>query len=55
MTQHDHSATACRNVLTPHRLRLLDQHDGLRRERDILEFDRVHCCGLPGLSGSWST
>jgi len=35
--------------------RLLDQHDGLRRERDILEFDPVYCYGLPGLSGSWST
>lgn len=28
--------------------RLLDQHGGLRRERDILLFDPVHCYGLPG-------
>jgi hypothetical protein len=29
MTQHDHSATACRNVLTPHRLRLVVRLNGL--------------------------
>jgi L-alanine-DL-glutamate epimerase-like enolase superfamily enzyme len=28
--------------------RLLDRHAGLRRERDILLFDPVHCYGLPG-------
>jgi len=28
--------------------RLLDLHGGLRRERDILLFDPVHCYGLPG-------
>lgn len=28
--------------------RLLDQHGGLRRTRDILLFDPVHCYGLPG-------
>jgi D(-)-tartrate dehydratase len=28
--------------------KLLDLHGGLRRERDILEFDPVHCYGLPG-------
>jgi L-alanine-DL-glutamate epimerase-like enolase superfamily enzyme len=28
--------------------RLLDQHAGLRRSRDILLFDPVHCYGLPG-------
>jgi len=28
--------------------KLLDAHGGLRRERDILEFDPVHCYGLPG-------
>jgi L-alanine-DL-glutamate epimerase-like enolase superfamily enzyme len=27
---------------------LLDQHGGLRRDRDILLFDPVHCYGLPG-------
>jgi len=27
---------------------LLDQHAGLRRYRDILLFDPVHCYGLPG-------
>ena len=27
---------------------LLDQHAGLRRTRDILLFDPVHCYGLPG-------
>jgi L-alanine-DL-glutamate epimerase-like enolase superfamily enzyme len=27
---------------------LLDQHAGLRRARDILLFDPVHCYGLPG-------
>lgn len=27
---------------------LLDQHAGLRRDRDILLFDPVHCYGLPG-------
>jgi D(-)-tartrate dehydratase len=28
--------------------KLLDRHAGLRRERDILLFDPVHCYGLPG-------
>ncbi len=28
--------------------KLLDQHGGLRRARDILVFDPVHCYGLPG-------
>jgi len=28
--------------------KLLDQHGGLRRARDILLFDPVHCYGLPG-------
>ena len=28
--------------------KLLDRYGGLRRERDILEFDPVHCYGLPG-------
>lgn len=28
--------------------RLLDHHGGLRRDRDILLFDPVHCYGLPG-------
>jgi D(-)-tartrate dehydratase len=28
--------------------KLLDLHGGLRRERDILLFDPVHCYGLPG-------
>jgi D(-)-tartrate dehydratase len=28
--------------------RLLDRHAGLRRDRDILVFDPVHCYGLPG-------
>jgi D(-)-tartrate dehydratase len=28
--------------------RLLDRHGGLRRERDILLFDPVHCYGVPG-------
>ena len=27
---------------------LLDRHGGLRRDRDILIFDPVHCYGLPG-------
>jgi len=27
---------------------LLDRHGGLRRDRDILVFDPVHCYGLPG-------
>jgi D(-)-tartrate dehydratase len=27
---------------------LLDLHGGLRRDRDILLFDPVHCYGLPG-------
>jgi D(-)-tartrate dehydratase len=30
--------------------KLLDQHAGLRRDRDILVFDPVHCYGLPGFS-----
>jgi O2-independent ubiquinone biosynthesis accessory factor UbiT len=34
MTQHDHKATACRNVLTPHRLRKIDS-DALFFTRDI--------------------
>src|SRR5262249_7313455 len=42
--------------------KLLDAHGGLRRDRDILEFDPVHCYGLPGylkiveyfLSRGWS-
>jgi D(-)-tartrate dehydratase len=28
--------------------RLLDRHGGLRRARDILLFDPVHCYGIPG-------
>ncbi|MBN9490139.1 MAG: mandelate racemase [Alphaproteobacteria bacterium] len=28
--------------------KLLDRHGGLRRDRDILLFDPVHCYGLPG-------
>src|SRR5712671_2510818 len=28
--------------------RLLDRHGGLRRDRDILLFDPVHCYGIPG-------
>jgi L-alanine-DL-glutamate epimerase-like enolase superfamily enzyme len=28
--------------------KLLDRHGGLRRNRDILLFDPVHCYGLPG-------
>ena len=28
--------------------KLLDAHGGLRRDRDILVFDPVHCYGLPG-------
>ena len=27
---------------------LLDRHAGLRRDRDILLFDPVHCYGIPG-------
>jgi D(-)-tartrate dehydratase len=27
---------------------LLDRHAGLRRDRDVLVFDPVHCYGLPG-------
>lgn len=27
---------------------LLDRHGGLRRERDVLLFDPVHCYGIPG-------
>ncbi len=28
--------------------KLLDEHGGLRRDRDVLVFDPVHCYGLPG-------
>jgi L-alanine-DL-glutamate epimerase-like enolase superfamily enzyme len=28
--------------------KLLDRHGGLRRDRDILLFDPVHCYGIPG-------
>jgi L-alanine-DL-glutamate epimerase-like enolase superfamily enzyme len=28
--------------------KLLDQHGGVRRDRDVLVFDPVHCYGLPG-------
>ncbi|WP_296228633.1 enolase C-terminal domain-like protein [Ralstonia sp. UBA689] len=28
--------------------RLLDQYGGLRRQRDVLVFDPVHCYGIPG-------
>ena len=28
--------------------KLLDRHGGLRRERDVLVFDPVHCYGIPG-------
>lgn len=28
--------------------RLLDRHGGLRRDRDVLVFDPVHCYGIPG-------
>lgn len=35
--------------------RLLDQHGGLRRDRDILVFDPAHCYGLSGYCGIVST
>jgi L-alanine-DL-glutamate epimerase-like enolase superfamily enzyme len=28
--------------------KLLDRHGGMRRDRDVLVFDPVHCYGLPG-------
>jgi D(-)-tartrate dehydratase len=35
-------------LFSPAEAKLLDQHGGLRRDRDILLFDPVHCYGLPG-------
>ncbi len=42
--------------------KLVDRHGGLRRERDILQFDPAHCYGIPGylqivetlLAGGWA-
>jgi len=35
-------------LFSPVEAKLLDQHGGVRRDRDILVFDPVHCYGVPG-------
>lgn len=35
-------------LFSPAEAALLDRHAGLRRDRDVLLFDPVHCYGLPG-------
>jgi L-alanine-DL-glutamate epimerase-like enolase superfamily enzyme len=45
---YDHPIAAGEALFSSAEARLLDRHGGLRRDRDVLVFDPVHCYGLPG-------
>ncbi|HEX3500207.1 MAG TPA: enolase C-terminal domain-like protein [Stellaceae bacterium] len=45
---YDGKIAAGEALFSAEEARLLDRHGGLRRERDILLFDPVHCYGIPG-------
>lgn len=45
---YDGSIAAGEALFSLAEAKLLDQHGGLQRARDILLFDPVHCYGLPG-------
>jgi D(-)-tartrate dehydratase len=46
--RYDHPIAAGEALFSAAEATLLDRHAGLRRTRDILLFDPVHCYGLPG-------
>ncbi len=45
---YDGALAAGEALFSDDEAKLLDAHGGLRRERDILQFDPVHCYGIPG-------
>lgn len=45
---YEHPIAAGEALFSAAEARLLDRYAGLRRDRDILLFDPVHCYGLPG-------
>jgi L-alanine-DL-glutamate epimerase-like enolase superfamily enzyme len=45
---YDEPVAAREALFSAAEAKLLDRHGGLRRDRDILLFDPVHCYGLPG-------
>lgn len=45
---YGHPVAAGEALFSAAEAQLLDRHGGLRRDRDILLFDPVHCYGLPG-------
>jgi L-alanine-DL-glutamate epimerase-like enolase superfamily enzyme len=45
---YDEPVAAGEALFSAAEAKLLDRHGGLRRDRDILLFDPVHCYGLPG-------
>lgn len=47
-TRYDGPIAAGEALFSAAEANLLDRHGGLRRNRDILLFDPVHCYGLPG-------
>ena len=46
--RYDGAIAAGEALFSAAEARLLDRYGGLRREKDILLFDPVHCYGLPG-------
>jgi L-alanine-DL-glutamate epimerase-like enolase superfamily enzyme len=48
VSAYDHPVAAGEGLFSAAEARLLDRYGGLRRDRDILLFDPVHCYGLPG-------
>ena len=45
---YPHPIAAGEALFSVSEARLLDRHGGLRRARDVLVFDPVHCYGVPG-------
>jgi len=45
---YEHPIAAGEALFSAAEARLLDRYAGLRRERDVLLFDPVHCYGIPG-------
>jgi len=46
--RYRHPIAAGEAIFSEAEAKLLDRYGGLRRERDVLLFDPVHCYGLPG-------
>jgi L-alanine-DL-glutamate epimerase-like enolase superfamily enzyme len=46
--RHEGALGAGEALFSEAEARLLDRHGGLRRDRDVLLFDPVHCYGVPG-------